>query len=94
MTEEYLTVLAAAEYLDVSRDKISRMLKNGELTFIRDTLDKRQRLIPKSELDKVQRAGTVIKPSGVKKDPPANSLTTNAGGLVTAGAIQALPAAS
>ncbi len=58
--EEYLTVLAAAKYLGVSRDKLSRMIKERQLEVVINPLDARQRLLPKSLLDGLKPAGRVI----------------------------------
>jgi excisionase family DNA binding protein len=60
--EEYLTVLAAAEYLGVSRDKVSRMINSGQLTAKIDALDSRQKLITRAQLDEIKNSsGHVIK---------------------------------
>ncbi len=59
--EEYLTVLAAADYLGVSRDKVSRMIKAGTLTAEVDPLDSRQKLIPKKQLDALLAPKKIIK---------------------------------
>ncbi len=49
--EDFLTILAAAEYLKVSRDKINRLVNAGMLTTIKNPLDSRSKLIAKSQLD-------------------------------------------
>lgn len=57
---EYLTVLAAASYLGVSRDKLSRMIRAGQIETLPNPLDGRQRLIDKSQLDALKPAGRII----------------------------------
>lgn len=52
--KRFYTVEEAAEYLDVSRIKIYRLIKEGELHATQNKLDKRQRLIAKEELDKLK----------------------------------------
>lgn len=49
--EEFLTILAAADYLKVSRDKVNRLVRAGKLTTIDNPLDSRSKLISKSQLD-------------------------------------------
>src|SRR5689334_15874540 len=57
---EYLTVIAAAKYLGVSRDKLSRMIRDRQLEVIENPLDGRQRLIARSELDALRPPGRII----------------------------------
>lgn len=45
-----MTVQEAAKYLEVSRAKISTMLKQGELTAVTNPLNQRQKLIEVSQL--------------------------------------------
>jgi excisionase family DNA binding protein len=62
MNDDYLTVLEAASYLGVSRDKITRMIRAGELTVIPNQIDKRERLISRKQLDK-------LKPTPLRAEP-------------------------
>jgi excisionase family DNA binding protein len=57
---EYLTVIAAAKYLGVSRDKLSRMIRDRQLEVVENPLDGRQRLIARSELDALKPSGRII----------------------------------
>jgi excisionase family DNA binding protein len=57
---EYLTVIAAAKYLGVSRDKLSRMIRDRQLEVVENPLDGRQRLIARSELDALKPPGRII----------------------------------
>ncbi len=72
--EEYLTVLVAAEYLGVSRDKISRMIRSGQITAIPDPVDTRQKLIARSQLDALRPSGKVIRAVTELQDIPAADL--------------------
>lgn len=63
--EEYLTVLAAAKYLEISRDKVSRLIRSDSLKAITNPLDNRQRLIPRKELDKLRFKGRIVDESEV-----------------------------
>lgn len=47
---KFMTVQEAANYLEVSRAKISAMLKQGELTAVTNPLNQRQKLIEISQL--------------------------------------------
>lgn len=57
---EYLTVIAAARYLGVSRDKLSRMIRARQLEVVENPLDGRQRLISRLELDALKPSGRII----------------------------------
>jgi len=57
---EYLTVIAAARYLGVSRDKLSRMIRDRQLEVVENPLDGRQRLISRNELDALKPSGRII----------------------------------
>lgn len=67
--EEYMTILGAAEYLGVSRDKVSRLIRAGKLTTIENQLDSRSRLIAKVQLDTLK-PGRIIGAT-VKRDQAA-----------------------
>jgi excisionase family DNA binding protein len=51
--KKYLAVQEAAHFLGVTRAKVSQMLRDGDLKFHRDPLDKRIRLIAREELEEV-----------------------------------------
>ncbi len=57
---EFLTVMAAAAYLGISRDKLSRLIRAGKLKALENPLDSRQRLIARRELDALRPPGRVI----------------------------------
>ncbi len=52
--KEVFTVLEAAEYVGVSRAKISQLIRENKLTTLENPLDKRQSLISRSQLDKLR----------------------------------------
>lgn len=47
----YLTLIEAAEYLGISRAKLSVMVREGELKLTKSTFDKRVKLFRKEDLD-------------------------------------------
>jgi excisionase family DNA binding protein len=51
MPEEFMTLTAAAEALDVSRFKVSRLIRDGELQAFVSPLDRRQRLVKRSDVE-------------------------------------------
>jgi excisionase family DNA binding protein len=51
VTENFMTLTAAAEALDVSRFKISRLIRDGELKAFVSPLDRRQRLVRRSDVE-------------------------------------------
>lgn len=53
MNDRY-TVKQAAEYLGVTRQKIHQLLKDGELHPDKNPMDKREKLIPIAELDRLK----------------------------------------
>ncbi len=48
---EMMTVQEAAGYLGVSRFKLARLIRDGELTTYTTPLDRRQRLVRRRDLD-------------------------------------------
>lgn len=54
MAEEYLSLKEAQEYLGASRMKMWRLVKEGVLTTYRDSLDKRKRLVLKSDVEQLK----------------------------------------
>ncbi len=64
--KELLTVQQAADFLGVSRIKISRLLKNGTLLAKPNPLDSRQKLIPREQLDSLK-PYTLSKPNSKTK---------------------------
>lgn len=51
--EAYIGVEAAAERLNVSRTKVWKLIREGRLTTHMDLLDRRRKLIPVEELDRL-----------------------------------------
>lgn len=51
-----MTVSKAAELLGVSTRKVSRLISKGEIEWRVNPLDNRQRLIPLSEIERLNRA--------------------------------------
>ena len=49
---EYLNIQEAAEALGVTRRRIWKMVKDGELEATTNPLDRREKLIPRSEVDR------------------------------------------
>jgi excisionase family DNA binding protein len=51
VAENFMTLTAAAEALDVSRFKISRLIRDGDLQAFVSPLDRRQRLVRRSDVE-------------------------------------------
>ena len=51
MTVELMTLTEAAESLGVSRFKISRLIRDGELRAFVSPLDRRQRLVRRTDVE-------------------------------------------
>jgi excisionase family DNA binding protein len=51
VTKDFMTLTAAAEALGVSRFKISRLIRDGELQAFVSPLDRRQRLVRRSDVE-------------------------------------------
>ncbi len=51
MADEFLTLTAAAELIDVSRFKISRLIRDGDLQAFVSPLDRRQRLVRRRDVE-------------------------------------------
>jgi excisionase family DNA binding protein len=56
MRDEFLPLMQAAAYLGVSRMKLSRMVRAGELTYVSSPLDKRVKLFAREALDQLNKA--------------------------------------
>ena len=61
--DEYLTMTEAQEALGVSRFKIWQLVRDGVLQTYESSLDKRQKLIRRADLDAVKRPRP--RPTGV-----------------------------
>jgi len=51
MNEEYFSLVEAAEYVGVSRVKLSQLVKKGVIPFETSPLDKRVKWFKRSDLD-------------------------------------------
>ena len=60
--DEYVTMAEAQEILGVSRFKIWQLVKEGKLQTFRSDLDRREKLIRRSDLDAVRRPRAEITP--------------------------------
>lgn len=69
MPEELITFKEAKEYLGISRAKMGRLAKEGSLSIYTDPLDKRKKLVPRAEVEKLKQ------PQAVKKETPALPLS-------------------
>lgn len=58
--EQYMTVAEAQAYLGVGNKKVARLLKEGELTATPDPLDKRVKLVKRSDVEALK-ARSVVK---------------------------------
>lgn len=61
--QQYVSVQEAAEILGVHRDRVARLLKEGVLSWKPNVLDRRQRLIPRHEVELVLAMGNRPAPS-------------------------------
>jgi len=55
MDDEYVTMAEAQRILGISRQKIWRMVKDGELAAYQDPKDKRKKLVRRNDIDEVGR---------------------------------------
>jgi excisionase family DNA binding protein len=53
--ERRMTLTQAAGYLGISLRKMAQMVKDGEIKFIVDPLDRRRKLISVAEMDSLKR---------------------------------------
>lgn len=54
MPDTELTVTEGAAYLGVSRNKIWKIIKSGELATRKDPLDERRKLVKKADLQRLK----------------------------------------
>jgi excisionase family DNA binding protein len=50
-SSEYVTATEATQILDVSKGKMAKLLRNGEIPFIPDPRNERAKLIKRTDLD-------------------------------------------
>lgn len=54
--KNYMTAGEVQEALGVTKWRVSQWIRQGVLTFIRNDYDRREKLIPKEQVDKLMRA--------------------------------------
>jgi predicted site-specific integrase-resolvase len=55
MEAEYITVTEAQQRLGVSRDKISRLMRDGELPYTINPLDRRKKFVLVTDLEALKK---------------------------------------
>lgn len=73
MGEEFLPLMQAAAYLGVSRMKLSRMARAGELAYVTSPLDKRVKLFRREDLDQLKQAPRPTRLQGSAEAAPTES---------------------
>lgn len=58
---QYVTVQTAADMLGVSRRRIWDLIRQGSIEAIQNPLDKREKLIPQSEVDRFMQFASASK---------------------------------
>jgi excisionase family DNA binding protein len=58
MPDDYITVTEARELLGVSKVKIARMIRDGELVTVPDKRDARVKLVKRSDVEKIMQSPT------------------------------------
>lgn len=58
---EYMTVQAAAELLGVTRRRLWDLIRAGQLEAVQNPLDRREKLIPREEVDRLARFANIKK---------------------------------
>lgn len=51
MSDDYVPLMQAAEYLGVSRVKLAQLVKEGLIPYVTSPLDKRVKLFKRADLD-------------------------------------------
>ena len=73
MGDEFLPLMQAASYLGVSRMKLSRMARAGELVYVTSPLDKRVKLFRRADLDQLRSAPRSVRSQDVADARPPQS---------------------
>ena len=64
MSEEFMTVAQAREYLGIGKRKMADLIKEGTLQTRPDPLDERVKLIPRSDVEALkERSGKKLLPA-------------------------------
>jgi hypothetical protein len=61
MTEEYISLKEAGDILKVSRTKIWSLVREGVLKTYENSLDKRETLVVKSDVEQLKQPRAVVK---------------------------------
>ena len=56
MSDDYLPLMRAAEYVGVSRVKLAQLAKEGTIPYVTSPLDKRVKLFKRTDLDRLRNA--------------------------------------
>ena len=56
MSDDYLPLMRAAEYVGVSRVKLAQLAKEGTIPYVSSLLDKRVKLFKRTDLDQLRSA--------------------------------------
>ena len=56
MSDDYLPLMRAAEYVGVSRVKLAQLAKEGTIPYVSSLLDKRVKLFRRTDLDQLRSA--------------------------------------
>jgi predicted site-specific integrase-resolvase len=56
MSDDYLPLMRAAEYVGVSRVKLAQLAKEGTIPYVTSPLDKRVKLFKRADLDQLRSA--------------------------------------
>ena len=56
MSDDYLPLMRAAEYVGVSRVKLGQLVKEGTIPYVTSPLDKRVKLFKRADLDVLRSA--------------------------------------
>jgi len=62
--EEFLPLIEAARYLEISRVKLSQLAREGVIAYVTSPLDKRLKLFRMEDLDMLKRSPRPRRPKG------------------------------
>jgi hypothetical protein len=68
MAEEFISLTEAQKILGVSRVKMWQLAK--KLTLYTDPLDKRKKLVPRVEVERLKQPEAITQPAGTRKSSP------------------------
>jgi Lhr-like helicase len=73
MADEYITLTQAREILGVSKVKIARMVRDGDLVTIPDKRDARVKLVKKSDVEQLAESPTYARDDDDVKSIPGQA---------------------